>query len=105
MEGASGSNSAEAERSPEQPWATERRPLIVRAETLPDEEEVLFPPAHAEPREESEPEPAPSAQAESAPAADEPAAPVKQRVRRLWWRKRTQRPRGSGGDAPTGEEG
>ena len=92
----------ESERGPEQGRAVERRPLIVRAEALPDEEEVVVP-RPFEPRAEPASEPA-EAQAAPGHAAEERSAPVK-RARRLWWRKRAQRPRGSGGDAPSGDEG
>ncbi len=93
----------EGERGADQERTPERRPLIVRAEALPDEEEVLVP-GPLEPRPESSQEPA-SAQAAPVPSGpDESPSPAK-RGRRLWWRKRAQRPRGSGGEAPSGEEG
>ena len=74
--------------------------MVVRAEALPDEEEVLAPPPAEESAEAPEPAPAEAA----ASGAEERARPAK-RGRRLWWRKRAQRPRGSGGEAPSGEEG
>ena len=85
----------EPNRGPEPERGAERRPLVVRAEVLPDEQEVLVT-RSMEPLSEPTSEPA-AAQATPAQAAEEPTAPVK-RARRLWWRKRAQRPRGSSGD-------
>ncbi len=93
----------EGERGPDQERTPERRPLIVRAEALPDEEEVLVP-GPLEPRSENSPEPDSAQAGPDQAASEESPAPAK-RGRRLWWRKRAQRPRGSGGEAPSGEEG
>ncbi|HEU5181923.1 MAG TPA: Rne/Rng family ribonuclease [Candidatus Polarisedimenticolia bacterium] len=102
MEGAG--QAEEGERRPEQGPSAERRPLIVRAEALPDEEEVLVP-RPLEPRSEISSEPASAQAAPVQDASEESPAPAKRGGRRLWWRKRAQRPRGSGGEAPSGEEG